>query len=354
MIVLVDANRLWCIKPFQEMCVSESVIGVQPFSLFSRASGLFESEVGFPCKRVRLLPGWATRFTGVSASMILRSLDRDLIKSPATWVFTSPHYVELNRRVAEHNSTIYYCSDDFTEYAGWDPDWIKEEEHKLVLEVDHSCFVSNALLHRARDWYNLDDTNSSMVENATDERFFFPNSVNQEGLELKPPVVGVVGMVNDRLDAKLLVSVSRLREVGTLLFVGGEDEQRMAAPEWKTLKESDNCVFLGKQPHSKIPGWMDLLDVALIPYAETQLNYYCSPMRLFDHLAVGKPIVATAHCHQIRDYAKSIFIGSDKSEFLNHIVELIQNKSGKRAPPQKDSILWRDRSDRILSIVSQL
>jgi hypothetical protein len=41
------------------------------------------------------------------------------------------------------------------------------------------------------------------------------------------------------------------------------------------------------------------IDIAVIPYARSDFNHFCSPMRLWDHLAIGQPILATDACDQV-------------------------------------------------------
>jgi hypothetical protein len=48
------------------------------------------------------------------------------------------------------------------------------------------------------------------------------------------------------------------------------------------------------------------IDIAVIPYAASQFNHFCSPMRLWDHLAIGQPILATDACDQVARHPRVI------------------------------------------------
>ena len=51
---------------------------------------------------------------------------------------------------------------------------------------------------------------------------------------------------------------------------------------------SDSVVFTGPLPHSKVPPYLDVIDIAVQPAA----NEYCCPMKILEYMALGKAIVA--------------------------------------------------------------
>ena len=221
----------------------------------------------------------------------------------------------------------YYCSDDYADYAGWGGQQVKKAEHKLVGGVAHSFFVSRVLAERAISNYKVSADRVSVSPNATGKAFLqqVPAESMQELLGLYPrlrrPLLGVVGGVNDRLDFDLLEKCLDLPELGSLVIVGPV-HPGLVAPGWERIKRHSKCVITGARPHRELPAWMQMLDVALIPYRDTPLNRACSPMRLFDHLAAGQPIVATHHCQQIIDYAAVVEVGGSILEVL----QLLKNR----------------------------
>lgn len=51
-------------------------------------------------------------------------------------------------------------------------------------------------------------------------------------------------------------------------------------------------TMTGWQPHDALPGLIARMDVATAPYPESD-NHYFSPLKLFEYMAVGRPIVAS-------------------------------------------------------------
>ena len=54
-----------------------------------------------------------------------------------------------------------------------------------------------------------------------------------------------------------------------------------------------NVEYLGLLPYKELPQFLGALDVCLIPHRNTEYCKSMSPLKLFQYLASGRPIVAT-------------------------------------------------------------
>ena len=327
MIAIADINTLWRSKPFEALASLTPVLGLAPRDIraawrTNKVCGTTSWNSRFTSKTVTLPPGWASVLAPLSCRYlwrVLRTTERNSGKRLRGLVLTSPHYLALARLAAKTLPTFYYCSDDYSQYAGWGGEAILETEAKLTALVRHSFFVSQSLANRAIHHYGANSTKVTVSPNATDNSFL--EVVTEESVQallkrypqLKRPLVGVVGGINERLDLATIAACAARPEVGSLVMIGPVDAG-FAQEGLKHLQGSAKCVFIGNQPHQTLPSWMQALDVALIPYRDTLLNRACSPMRLFDHLAAGRPIVATAACAQIHDFAPPVQIAQDSAE----------------------------------------
>jgi glycosyltransferase involved in cell wall biosynthesis len=153
----------------------------------------------------------------------------------------------------------------------------------------------------------------------------------------------VVGTINERLDFELLNRCASSEQVGAILFVG--PVKNVHDEHLRMLQHHPKCVFTGEQPHGALPSWMHFVDIALIPYKEDPFNYFCSPMRLFDHLAAGKPVIATEACDQIRDFAHVVASGSG-DVFVARVEEAIRDgmrdiaAADRRIRVARDNTWW--------------
>jgi len=91
----------------------------------------------------------------------------------------------------------------------------------------------------------------------------------------------------------LAESAKLLKNEETIVFVGGVEEDINKFKE--THGNISNIRILGKKPHSEMPLYLKSADVLVLPNsAESDISrYYTSPLKLFEYMASGVPIVAS-------------------------------------------------------------
>lgn len=291
---------------------------------------------------VRLVRGWAGPLAWLGMPWLLQRITR-LARSRggiSTVVVTTPHYLPLARRAARRSAIVYYCSDDYRSYAGWDAGRMTRDEAALCRIATLSIFVSEALRTRAVAEYALDPAKTRVSPNATEPRFALPHPRPAAIAELTGPIFGAAGVLNTRIDLDFLAAVAADPRVGSLALVGPVEQALEGDPALERLRANAKVHFFGAQPHSDMPQWMAAFDVAVIPYAATPFNAFCSPMRLYDHLAIGQPIIATPHCDQIatRD---EVLAGAVAD--LPGLIEQALDAYAKGRTPRIET--WDDRVD---------
>jgi glycosyltransferase involved in cell wall biosynthesis len=296
------------------------------------------SRANFSPLPVLLPPGWASRRADTALPRLWKKAVAwcaERGEKPKGLFVTSPHYLPLVAAARNEVSCYYYCSDDYRGYSGWGGDEMREKESAMMSQVEHAFFVSQPLAERAVADYGVSAGKVSVSMNATEETFLQPvdvaeiRTVFDAQPRLRRPVAGIVGGVNDRLDFELLRACAELPELGTLLFVGQVEDSK--SPAFHHLRKHPKCLFVDRQPHDELPRWMQLLDVALIPYRNTEFNRYCSPMRLFDHLASGRPILATSGCPQVTAMQPWVWVAKEERLFLEMLPSLLRREAAPRS-----------------------
>jgi hypothetical protein len=331
MLVVADINTLWRSRPFEALSEVRPILGMQPMDpliALRQRRVPWGSKVSRSQKMIVLfvvLPaGWATR-RAPKAMPRLWSLAREACHSvgdqASALVVTSPHYAPLVGELCSEIPTFYYCSDDYTNYAGWKAEEMRQQECFIVQNARHSFFVSAALRDRAVNEYAIDFTRTSVSMNATDEEFLtaidraeIDRLLNRYPQAIRP-ITGIVGGINNRLDLELIGKVAESDAIGSVLLIGSVDTACNGSA-LDALRRNDKCIFTGRQPHHMLPVWLQALDVALIPFRHCRFNEMCSPMRLFDHLAGGRPIVATNACPQVEQFKPAIKIAASTRAFV--------------------------------------
>jgi glycosyltransferase involved in cell wall biosynthesis len=106
------------------------------------------------------------------------------------------------------------------------------------------------------------------------------------------PVLGVVGGINAKVNLVLLAEVAARRPDWIISLVGplsyGLDEAELAR-----LRDLPNVHFAGAVPPEQVPAVMAGCDVGLIPYKLNEQTRHVNPLKVYEYLAAGKPVVGT-------------------------------------------------------------
>lgn len=104
---------------------------------------------------------------------------------------------------------------------------------------------------------------------------------------LPRPILGYSGWINERVDVGLLQQVAE-RTSGTVVVAGPVERADVSA-----LERLPNVRLLGPQPADAVPRIINAFDVALIPYVDSVFNRGSNPVKFYEYLALGKPVVST-------------------------------------------------------------
>ena len=137
----------------------------------------------------------------------------------------------------------------------------------------------------------------TVIKNGVEMEFFKPLKKPEEakktlGFDGKFVVsyIGTLGMAH-ALDCILSVA-ERTKEHENILFLfvgsGAEKDKLLKIKEDKSLK---NVRFVGRQPKNLIPLYYECSDVCLVPLRKTQLFKTVLPSKIFEIMAMGKPII---------------------------------------------------------------
>lgn len=118
-------------------------------------------------------------------------------------------------------------------------------------------------------------------------------------------VVSYIGYFQDYrgIDTLLqsMVEVSRENTNVRLLLVGLPLE--VAGPFYKRMRElgiHQSCVLAGWKSNNELPPYYSASDIGIIPHKRTAGTEVAGPAKLFNYLALGKPVIVTALAEQSR------------------------------------------------------
>jgi glycosyltransferase involved in cell wall biosynthesis len=164
------------------------------------------------------------------------------------------------------------------------------------------CVSEQGKLHLARNW-GVPEGKIRVFPNAVDVERFRPDPAARlkarEELGLRnDPLIMFVGNFYKWHDvatllqafAQLLLTCPQAR-----LVLVGDGAQRPAMAQLSSEMGLNGAVrFTGMVAHAKIPGFLNAADIAVVPVPPMQHEMWLSPIKLFEYLASGLAVVASA------------------------------------------------------------
>lgn len=186
---------------------------------------------------------------------------------------------------------VYHCVDEHSAFPGFvTPQVVKSYDDGLTRRAD-LVITTSENLRQAREPLNpetytvLNAADLELFQKALDPKLMVPEDL----ASIPAPRLGVVGLHDSRLDVDALVALAGADAGWHVVLIGpvkpGQvDEAR--------LRRFSNVHFLGEKPQTELPGYLKGLAAALIPYKANELTRNIFPLKLFEYLAAGLPVVA--------------------------------------------------------------
>lgn len=190
------------------------------------------------------------------------------------------------------------------------------------------------------------------------------------GLPLERPIIGYVGrfqaMGMEKGIPELIQAMKYLLEwqpdnPPLLLCVGGPME---SVPHYKRIAQQEgirsDCLFFhDRVPNSEVPYWMRACDIGTIPWGWNKFSaYYTSPMKLFEYMAAGTPIVASdlpSLREVLRHEENAILVAPDDAfslaEGLQRLLlnQQLATRLAQQAALDVRKYTWEKRAEQILT-----
>lgn len=135
---------------------------------------------------------------------------------------------------------------------------------------------------------------------------------------LSTPLIGYAGRIDGRLDFDLLAATAD-RFPGATLVMIGPISPRLPAEQLTRVTSRPNTHFLGPVDRDVLPGYLAHLDCALLPYSDGEWTHHGSPLKLWDYLYAGPPIVGSG-CTVLREFGPPLVrFASETEGFLGEL-----------------------------------
>ena len=245
------------------------------------------------------------------AKFIRKKMREHGFVNPVLWVY-SPVTADLVNKIP-HSALVYDCVDRHSAYGGlMNPQLVDSMEFDLAKSSDAVFATAKPLAERLEKA----NKNTHFIPNGANfERFFEaskPQDVPEDMAQLSHPIFGFVGALQPCIEYGFAAAAAEARPDWNFVFIGGEKP----GANLSALKKLPNVHFLGLKPNEMLPQYIAQFDACLNLFADNELSRDVSPLKFYEYLATGKPIVSTPQPEQVMQYAPIMQIARSEEEFI--------------------------------------
>jgi glycosyltransferase involved in cell wall biosynthesis len=194
-------------------------------------------------------------------------------------------------------------------------DRIEKAYRRIEDNVDLICIASSG-----QHGMFSDTAKTFLMSNGVDRAFLkFTGAIPPADIENLPrPIIGYVGVVQERINVNLMEEVARLLPDHTFVFVGPVRN----SPYFGALMRHKNVHFLGIKPYAQIPAYISSFNICMIPHEINVLTESMDPIKIYEYLACGKAIVSTSVAGTER-FRELIYLANDAKAFSESIKQAL-------------------------------
>ncbi|EQM70301.1 hypothetical protein L682_10075 [Aquipseudomonas alcaligenes OT 69] len=252
-----------------------------------------------------------------------------------------PFWFDVARTIPD-GRLVYDCMDHHQGFSAPAADLLALEQ-RLVRDADIAVYTSDWL---AEHWRSARSRPGVVIRNATDYGFF---SAHPEMTYRDPEgrrIIGYYGAIADWFDVPLIAAVAEAFPRQLILLIGADtvDAQRQ-------LRAYRNVKFTGEVPYTALPGYLHGMDVCLLPFRVTPLTLATNPVKVYEYLSAGKPVVCV-DLPEIIQFGGLVYRAADQGAFIAGLAQALAEAPGALAAERQAFAAeqtWAQRVDRLIA-----
>jgi glycosyltransferase involved in cell wall biosynthesis len=237
----------------------------------------------------------------------IRTLRRKGCRKVVLYVWRPEFADDLDR--GSFDALCYHVDD---EYSFSDKDQpVSDRELRLLREADQVFLHSPALIEKK----GKINPNTTFVPNGVDYQAFatpVPEPPDLEGIPR--PRIGYVGYLKKQLDWDLLEALADRHPKWSFVFVGPRHSHPGIQDALTRMEGRPNVHLLGTKSISEIGAYPQHFDVSILPYAVNDYTRYINPLKLYEYLAAGPPIIGVP-IRTLEDFSDTVALASGVDEW---------------------------------------
>lgn len=221
-----------------------------------------------------------------TARAVHQALDELRWGVPSAMLVSFPKHVDFVHAFSCQR-VVYDVMDDYPHFFDRVQSALLARMHRELLASASAVVTSSKTL--ADRYASFARNGVEIIGNGVSHAFIEACSVAEPAPELAclpRPVLGYVGTIASWFDFEAVARLARAFSHGTVVLIGPAEVRLPTLP--------DNVRWLGPRPHSSLPSLLRAFDLGLIPFRLTALTDAINPVKVYEYLAAGLPVLGTS------------------------------------------------------------
>jgi len=290
--------------------LQDGVWGYVPMSSFTPSHA--------PIMRGRWCMDHWYRFTCPNILNVLKERGFDRVKY--LW-FDNPAYGFLLDTL-QYEKSVLRVADNLKGFAA---SWkhLVDREQEIARRADRVIYTAGNL--KANFEGRVAPDKMTLVSNGVDFNYFdradkpFP----EEFAGIPEPRAVYVGAIDSWFDQDLVLTAARRLGRVNFVLIG------LARTDVSRLGGHKNIFLLGPKPYERMPGFLAHSQLGIIPFLRNELVESVNPLKLYEYMACGLPVVCTSW-EEVRRLNSPAVLADGADEFIAGVDGVLREPSDRQ------------------------
>jgi len=280
----------------------------------SPAPGVFDIQLRIPGEQPSVYTGFSNSSQLKDVVLALDELVRTLDVRRPQAIIQFPSWYPVAQSLPGA-VLVYDCLDLMEGFSNVSPQ-VSDLEKQLVRKSDVVITTSAYLQEK------VEQTRFATTIRNGCEFEYFSERPSSLALERDRPVVGYFGAIAEWFDVDLVTKVAKRHPEWDFVLIGST-----VGCELGDLPSLANVSLLGEKPYKELTQYLYGFNVCIIPFKTVELIKATNPVKLYEYMASGKPVVCTDLSEARLAPPHLLHIAATVDEFDAALEESIRDKS---------------------------
>ena len=281
-------------------------------------------KIEIPASRFRTDSAWVDAERRRLVQSVLEGPLGRSFENPVQW-FYDPMAVSAFLGHMDESAVVYDCMDELSQFKGAPPELVRRERE--LLGAADVVFAGGPKMAKSKRRFN---SNCHSYGCGVDIKHFgkarhAATKVPKEMAQFSGPVLGYIGVVDERMDYDLLAKLADHDSAWNVVLVGPHTKVDPA-----DFPQRPNLHFIGGRDYARLPAYAKAFDVCLMPFAKNEATEFINPTKALEYMATGTPIVSRDIEDVVLQFSEVVHVATTHEDFIAGCAQSVENPDEQR------------------------